>query len=494
MIINLFKVFILCYFSNLLYSRPIQVVSTTQNINETLKTLSINQKLYFSTNNLSRILKCNLYHTKERGKTVLYIENKRIKITDQSFFIGIDDHFYQTSVPSINIEGDILSPVNDFFNILKMAVLPGLNFNHENNLIELNVSGFNINSVVIDEKANGTIIYIKTKNKFLRSNISAFKNKNGWFYVTIKGGVIDKGKIEKTYTRGIIKKITADQLKEAAQISFKLKTGIEGYELTQTNNPQEIVLTLRTSAKTNRYINEMKERWLLDTVVLDAGHGGKDPGALGEKGTKEKFITLDIAKRVGSLIERNSKLNVVYTREEDVFIPLKTRTKIANKKNGKLFISIHANASHNKKIRGFETYLLRPGKTKEAISVAARENSVIKLEDLQSDFYSNLEGVNLIKATMAQSMYMKESENLASLIQEEIDKKINSKNRGVKQAGFYVLIGASMPNVLVEVGYLSNIHEEKLLRQKSYRQKISEGIYQAIMKFKKTREEILTKQ
>ena len=166
---------------------------------------------------------------------------------------------------------------------------------------------------------------------------------------------------------------------------------------------------------------------------------------------------------------------------------------MANEKNGKLFISIHANANPNKKVRGFETYLLSPGKTDDAIAVASRENSVINLEENKTDFYDKLDGSNLIMATMAQSMYMKESEDLAALIQKEIEKKVSSKNRGVKQAGFYVLVGAIMPNVLVEVGYLSNKHEEKLLRKGSYRQNIAEGIYQAVIKFKQSKEEILAK-
>ncbi len=133
------------------------------------------------------------------------------------------------------------------------------------------------------------------------------------------------------------------------------------------------------------------------------------------------------------------------------------------------------------------------GKTEDAIAVASRENSVINLEENKTNFYDKLEGTNLIMATMAQSMYMKESEDLADKIQKEIAKKVSSKNRGVKQAGFYVLVGASMPNVLVEVGFLSNRHEEKLLRKKSYRQNIAEGIFQAILQFKQSKEEMLAK-
>ena len=224
-------------------------------------------------------------------------------------------------------------------------------------------------------------------------------------------------------------------------------------------------------------------------VVLDAGHGGKDPGAVGKYGTKEKDVVLDIAKRAGKLLEK-SGIKVFYTRDEDVFVPLLDRTKMANETNGKLFVSIHANANKNRKIQGFETYLLRPGKSEDAIEVASRENSVINLEEF-TDQYEDLTGEALIMATMAQSMFMKESEDLASIIQMELDKRLNTPNRGVKQAGFYVLIGASMPNVLVEVGFLSNPSEEKKLKQDRHKQQIAEALYQAIKHFKQTREKIL---
>jgi len=133
---------------------------------------------------------------------------------------------------------------------------------------------------------------------------------------------------------------------------------------------------------------------------------------------------------------------------------------------------------------------LRQGKTNDAIEVASRENAVIKLEDQQKNRYT---GENLIMATMAQNAYMKESEEFAGIIQNELASRTNSKNRGVKQAGFYVLIGASMPNVLIEVGFLSNPTEEKKLKKASYRQQIAEAVYGAIFMFKQRKEKLLVK-
>jgi N-acetylmuramoyl-L-alanine amidase len=351
---------------------------------------------------------------------------------------------------------------------------------------------FNITGLTIAEKANGTILRIHTRERFPEKNISSFVHDNGWFYLTVAGGLVDSSEIIRSETRGVIRHVTVDQLNESVQLAFNLRSKIEGHEVYQGNNPSEIVITLRTPlSKSADRIKDVRDRWRLDTVVLDAGHGGKDGGTVGRKGTKEKDITLDIAKRIAFMLEKNTRIRVVLTRDEDIFVPVEKRTQIANKSNGKIFVSIHVNANPNRRVRGFETYLLRPGKTDDAIAVASRENSVIQMEGKSKNTFEGLSAENLIMATMAQSMFLKESEDLASFIQSELDSRLSTPNRGVKQAGFYVLIGASMPNVLIEIGFLSNSVEEKNMKKPKYRQKIAQGIYSAILRFKESREKVL---
>ena len=410
----------------------------------------------------------------------------------------IDFVWSSLPVPALLIDPkDIITETNpaaeSFFNILRKVAIPGLRYDKRKEILDFDIIRYNVKSLDIEEKSNGTIIRINTQESFSDSDISSFINKHGWFYLTIVGGIVDTSTLNKSITRGIIRKIESDQINETAQIALKLKKGVISHEWYQSHDPNEIVITLRTSLAENvKRIKDAKERWRLDTIVLDAGHGGKDPGAIGKYGTKEKDVALDITMRTGRLLEK-SGIKVVYTRDEDVFIPLLDRTRIANDANGKLFVSVHANANKNRKIQCFETYLLRPGKSEDAIEVASRENSVIKFEDIP-DQYENLAGENLIMATMAQSTFMKESENLASIIQLELDKKLSTPNRGVKQAGFYVLIGASMPNALVEVGFLSNPSEEKMLKQVRHKQKIAEAIFYAIKSFKSSQEKLLVKE
>ena len=225
-----------------------------------------------------------------------------------------------------------------------------------------------------------------------------------------------------------------------------------------------------------------KKKWQFDTIIIDPGHGGKDPGSVGNKGTKEKDIVLDVSKRLARKIQKNLRVKTILTRDEDVFIRLQDRTKFANTNEGDLFISIHVNSNESKKPSGFETYLLKPGRNQEAINVALRENSVIELEGNE---FEKLTDEQLIQATIAQSGFVQYSEKFAALVQEEIDKRVQSRNRGVKQAGFYVLMGASMPNVLIELGYISNPNEEKKLNSSSYRDMLATSIYYAILEYQK---------
>jgi len=472
----------------------VRVVNRVNNSTDEIKTLDNLRGVYVSVKDVSRILSVKKpYINTDRLKMVLYLGNNRLKISGNSSYILVDERVYQ--IPSFAIwdNNDIYVQAEALFNLIRETTMPGIGYDSRRMVLDIDIKEFNITGIEINEKSNGTVLRLKTRSSFPEGNISSFFHENGWFYITIADALVDTTEIRRSDSRGVVRNITADQLKNTAQIAFQIKTKVESHELYQAKDPSEIVVSLRTPMDNSiARIKEVKNRWKLDTIVLDAGHGGKDPGTMGPRGTKEKDIALDITKRVGLLLEKNTKLKVIYTREEDIFIPLWKRTKIANESNGKVFLSIHLNGSPNKSAYGFETYLLRPGKTEDAIEVASRENEVIQFEERTDNKYKDLSGENLIMATMAQSIFMRESEELAAMIQEEMAKKIKSKNRGVKQAGFHVLIGASMPNILIEAGYLTNRNEEKNLRNAKYRQVIANCIYKAVVKFRYSREQYLT--
>lgn len=223
------------------------------------------------------------------------------------------------------------------------------------------------------------------------------------------------------------------------------------------------------------------------TVVLDAGHGGKDPGAIGRK-IREKDINLEIVLKLGDLIKKNHPdVKVVYTRSKDVFVELSERANIANRNKADLFISVHTNAAQSKAAKGTETYALGLAKTEENLEVAKRENSVILLEDDYSTKYEGFDPTSAesyIMFDFMQSMYLEQSINLASSVQEHFRTKAKRDDRGVRQAAFWVLRATSMPSILIEVGYISNTEEENYLAQTSSRQKLAESIYGAFNHYK----------
>jgi N-acetylmuramoyl-L-alanine amidase len=214
-------------------------------------------------------------------------------------------------------------------------------------------------------------------------------------------------------------------------------------------------------------------------IVLDPGHGGKDPGAIGPGGLKEKDVVLKIAKKLGKKLERELGLEIILTRRDDTFVSLDERTAIANQHKADLFVSIHVNANRKPNARGLETYVLDFATDEESIELAARENAVStrKLSDLQYILYD-----------LMRTAKISESRTLAEYVQGAMCRRLSSKysrirDLGVKEAPFYVLIGANMPCILVEVSFISNSLEERRLRDDRYLAELAAGMTEGIAKY-----------
>ena len=211
-------------------------------------------------------------------------------------------------------------------------------------------------------------------------------------------------------------------------------------------------------------------------IVLDAGHGGHDTGTVGPEGLREKDLVLDVTKRLGALIEDRMGSEVVYTRTDDTFIPLERRTEIANEAKADLFLSIHANSSPVRTAAGVETYYLSFTTSKTALDLAARENAASNetVYDLQD-----------ILQKIALNDKVDESRDFAARVQTALfalsaKNNKNSKDRGVRKAPFVVLIGANMPSVLAEIGFISNAHDESTMKRAEYRERIAEALYKGL--------------
>jgi len=247
----------------------------------------------------------------------------------------------------------------------------------------------------------------------------------------------------------------------------------------KTLEPTATPPTTATETTLNQKESSRKQ---VKTIVIDPGHGGNESGAKGIYGTLEKDITLAVSKKLKEEIERGLKYRVVLTREADVSVPLERRAAIANNNKADLFLSIHLNGSRRVNASGSETFFLSLNATdEEARRLAYFENNSEELGSRVPE--KDFDDLKLILWDMAQSAYLKQSSQLAEFVQLELNELLNTRNRGVKQAPFKVLTGAACPAILVEVAFITNPEEEKLLQSEDFQSKVAEAIYRGLNRF-----------
>jgi len=460
-----------------------------------------NGTVYGSLSDISSLFSLSLKKSEDAQKAEISGKPYRVKFTGANPFVVFLDEANRQTIYQLPHDvqfaaGTFFIPMAEFSPLFAALLGSQTRFDVETKTLTVIgpvPAGYDIPAVELDQKSNGMLVRIRSTKHF--TDYEAWLKQDGWLYVTIAGARADTAAINALPSRGIVRRIVAIQSPTSVQLTFRLTGTIEATELIQDPGSNDLLLTIRPAARTAQSdLAEQRKRWKLDVIVLDAGHGGHDPGTTGATGTREREVTLGITLKLGKLIEKNLKdIKVVYTRKDDRFIELYRRGQIANEADGKLFVSIHCNSMPRKPnpTRGFEVYLLRPGKTEEAVAIAERENAVIELEEGTKDRYQELTEENFILVAMAQSAYVRSSETFADITQQELEKTTDLPNRGVKQAGFYVLVGAAMPNVLVETGYLSNKTDERFLRSQAGQEKIAESIFSAIKRYKQEYERLL---
>lgn len=458
---------------------------------------------YFSAKSFAEALSLNYFINENAGKIDLKSESYSLKISARNPYITFTSKkngltkVIQLPTSTYLIKGHIYIPAKYMVDLLgtligkkiEMTTPDLLNIKDEAPTEEeisvvVPPGSFNIFGFSMDEKANGTLVTIKSKKR-IPSYKSSFKD--DLLTITFRKVNVDTFKLKYSGGKSLIKQISSENMGEDCKINFKLAKEYTASDVLNVENSTDILITLHNKVfEDNDKSEKDKEKWVFDVIVIDAGHGGVDAGAIGVGGVKEKDVNLAVALKLGKLLEENMKeVKVIYTRKTDVQVDLYKRGKIANENDGKIFISIHCNSTPKKPsdAEGFEVYLLRPGRTQEAITIAERENSVIQYEE-NADRYQKLTDENFILVNMAHSTYMKYSEKFAEMLDKQLTANLKLSSRGVKQAGFYVLVGASMPNVLIETGFLSNTIDAAFLKSKEGQKKIAESIFQALKNFK----------
>lgn len=362
-----------------------------------------------------------------------------------------------------------------------------------------------LSGLQVDELANGVVIRIKASG---RQSVASFikPDADGKAYLTFQHATGDPSLFFRAFSRGLLKEVNAVRLDGGGmQVGLVFNTGLFSLKSTQYRWDQKTnayVVSVLTDVDVQAVYQAEKEKaimqgllhdqekWSFDTIVLDAGHGGKDPGAIGPGGTEEKGVVLNIAKDLGTIIRREwPGVKVVYTRSDDTFIPLKERGTIANRHNAKLFVSIHCNAARSRAAKGAEVYILGPHKNDDALQVAMLENAAIRQEEGYEERYKGFSEEHMILSSLAQSAFTLQSTEAARHVLEGMEAKTSINGRGVRQAGFMVLWTPSMPSILVEAGYLSNPQEERKLKKRSVQQAIAEGIFNGLKQYRNSYEQ-----
>ena len=476
-------------------NNQLQIISASDRIDTMIPIIEKWGHYFISVEDFAQAMHYGIYTNAEKQKSVLYVEKDRITFTADNSFVKVNDEMVQIPIESIFAEGEIWAQLEYFVKLVNNYSVLNMQYNPDQKVINIAQSGINIRTVLVSEKENGTLIQVVSSKQFTEKDI-VLDIRNNYFHIDVYGGKIDPGRFAAISGAGIIGRVEGIQLGETASLVFKLKGNILARDLVFSQDTNDFYVNLRTKEslvseesepdRRKQELEKQRKRWMIDTIVIDAGHGGKDPGAIGYGKTREKDLVLPIALALGNIIEKNMPdVQVVYTRNKDVFIPLWKRTKIANDVDAKLFISIHCNSNKKSQPNGFETYFLSADKSEKATGVVMKENSAIEFEESQDQ--KRYEGLSFILATMLQSVNVKRSQFLASIVQNALKgklAKLGMTSRGVKQGPFWVLVGATMPNVLVETGYISNKHEEKLLTTSTTQRKVAEGIFDGIKEYK----------
>jgi len=463
--------------------------------------------VYVSVSDYASLFTLPVVNNHLREKIELRLPSHRIKFTAENPYLIITDvgtniaSVYQLPVNVLFVDSVYYVPVTTFVGLVERLAPSGVSFSPDDRLLTKGrvtpAPKFDITGIGVEEKLNGYLLTIKASRKL--GDFNAFLKPDGWLFVTIADAKADTVALSRFKPEGVLRRLLTFQSPTSVQLTFQLSRDVVEIDPFLDEKSNDLLVALHTKheiAKTElekKQQDEMRQRLelrrsqaKLDVVVIDPGHGGKDPGTIGVRGVREKDVTLGIALRLGRLIERNLQgVKVIYTRTTDTFIELDRRAQIANASNGKLFISIHCNSTERKpsSANGFEIYLLRPGKTESAIRIAEAENAAIEYE-ADRERYKKLTEENFILVTMRQSAFAKYSERFAEIAANDMARHLKIQNSGVKQAGFYVLVGASMPNVLVETGYLSNRNEERVLRSAQGQQRIAEALFEGIKDYK----------
>lgn len=428
---------------------------------------------------------------KSLGQTIQFVEDtNRFEFVIGSPYFKRNNSLFNMTYPSVYKKGKLFLPAETFIRFWDEVIFQKVVWDKTTKTIRINSEYFNVTDISCTKKANGLLLEV-----FLTSALAydIFVTEGNWINISIRNGKLNRSQIQSRMNSKYMYKLKTHQQNSTGQISIRLKRKINKWHHKLQNNPPRIQISIADTdfeMDPNDSQSTIGPDKKIDIIVIDAGHGGNDYGAVGQKNIREKDVSLAIAKELAKLIRKDKQFKVIMTRDRDKTMTLEERAKIANESACDLFISIHANASPKTHVRGWNVFFLAQAKNDSARSVAQFENSAF-LRDQEPksstettpmiDFNDPILG---IINEMIMTEFQTESHDFAVMVDREFRKELQIPARGVDQAGFFVLNKVYAPSVLLETGFITNKREEKLLKSKKYQKQVAKAVYKAIKRFK----------
>lgn len=457
----------------------------------------MDNRTYFSLDEFAKYLKANKYIYSVSSRVILNIANKKLIITKNN--VSFDD------IEKMDVYKPIIVRGSKYFILSDVFLSPSFA-----KIFELRID-IDSNNKIISFFDSINVTAIKYFSYIEKTRIVVYMSKDLKYQTDVVGKSLVLTIMDGSYTSkedtinvsdGNIDKIKVLQGPNVLKISMDMGENFNGYEVFTLQDPDRIVIDVKTKKDnspsrldtTNTYEDTnnistisftLPDKFSANSknvIIIDPGHGGKDPGGKILFGKKEKQINLEIAKKLYSLLKKDDNFDVYITRDSDEFISLYDRSKFANDKKCDIFISIHANAHKNRNENGFEIYFLSEKATDPwASEVADYENASVEYEEGKFDYTPQA----LVLHSIARNEYINNGSILASYVAKQFSKNTPFKNRGIKQAAFYVLRGTYCPGILIETGFMTNKKDKKNLDLSSVQEKVAKSIYNAIIEYDK---------
>ena len=449
--------------------------------------------LYVRANDVARIFKATQFWNASSRKVVLGINRTRFSITVDTRVVVIGGEPLMLRNAVRYEAGFVMVPMEFILDVAPPYTLSVLEWDATARNLLVSKVGYNISGLDFSVTANRSTVTIEMSEPLIHHVDSSTP---GLVRLKLYGGRVDLKKFDIKEAHGLFNDIRAEQADRDAFVYFDINRFTERILVEREESPPAIRVILEkgdlpeipepdfADRKRVEIVDRrtaQRRRLEIKTVVIDAGHGGKDYGKTGVSGVLEKDVNLILAKKTRDALTRRLGVNVILTREDDRLISLTGRTEIANEVGGDLFISIHCNSWFSDETGGFEAYFLSQARTEWDRAVAKVENSADEFLNIGTGATGD---IDFIVWDLVQNEFVNESSYLAELVQNEMTDRLDIRDRGVKQANFTVLQGAHMPAVLIEAAFLSNPSEEQLLVDEDFQKQIADGIVEAVRRFR----------